>query len=121
MSPPLVIMKRILNTIVFALLLIAVLGVPAPAPSMVVVVYESSESPLDPYVVGALKELSVEGLQTRMIDRDVITGGGEVPSQVQVAISSATQLPSLSLLSGDKLISSQPLPATYEGILEAVR
>ena len=64
---------------------------------------------------------SVEGLETRIIDKDVTTGEGEVPVQVKAAINSATQLPSLSVLSGDKVISTQPLPPTFDGILEAVR
>ncbi len=120
MQPP-EIMRKLLNSLVFLVLLIAVLGTPAPFPSMVVVVYESSESIPEPYVTGALKTLSSEGLQTRVLDKDVTTGGGEVPSQVQAAIKSATQLPSLVVLSGDTVISSQPLPSTYDGILEAVR
>ena len=114
-------MKTILNTVILISLLIAVLGVTAPAPDTVVVVYESSESIPEPYVTGALKLLSSEGLQTRVLDKDVTTGEGEVPFQVQAAISSATQLPSLVVLSGDTVISSQPLPSTFDGILEAVR
>ncbi len=120
MQPP-EIMRKLLNGLVFLVLLIAVLGVSAPAPDMVVVVYESSESIPEPYVTGALKTISSEGLQTRVLDKDVTTGEGEVPSQVQAAIKSATQLPSLVVLSGDTVISSQPLPSTYDGILEAVR
>ena len=114
-------MKTILNTVLLICLVIAVLGVTAPAPDTVVVVYESSESIPEPYVTGALKLLSSEGLQTRVLDKDVTTGEGEVPSQVQAAISSAPQLPSLVVLSGNTVISSQPLPSTYDGILEAVR
>ena len=114
-------MKTILNTVILISLLIAVLGVTATAPDTVVVVYESSESIPEPYVTGALKLLSSEGLQTRVLDKDVTTGEGEVPFQVQAAISSATQLPSLVVLSGNTVISSQPLPSTYDGILEAVR
>ena len=118
---PLAIMRKLLNSLVFLLLLIAVLGVSAPAPDMAVVVYESSESIPEPYVTGALKTLSSEGLQTRVLDKDVTTGEGEVPIQVQAAIGSATQLPSLVVLSGNTVVSSQPLPSTYDGILEAVR
>ena len=114
-------MKTILNTVILISLLIAVLGVTAPAPDTVVVVYESSESIPEPYVTGALKLLSSEGLQTRVLDKDVTTGEGEVPFQVQAAIRSATQLPSLVVLSGNTVVSSQPLPSTYDGILEAVR
>jgi len=121
LQPP-EIMRKLLNSIVLGLLLIAVLGgYPPSPPDMVVVVYESSESIPEPYVTGALKLLSSEGLQTRVLDKDVTTGEGEVPSQVQAAIKSATQLPSLVVLSGDTVVSSQPLPSTYDGILEAVR
>jgi len=120
LQPP-EIMRKLLNSLVFLLLLIAVLGVSAPAPDTVVVVYESSESIPEPYVTGALKTLSSEGLQTRVLDKDVTTGEGEVPIQAQAAINSATELPSLVVLSGDTVISSQSLPSTYDGILEAVR
>ena len=121
MQPP-EIMRKLLNSIVLGLLLIAVLGGSFPSPpSMVVVVYESSESIPEPYVTGALKLLSSEGLQTRVLDKDVTTGEGEVPTQVEVALSVSTNLPSLVVLSGDTVISSQPLPSTYDGILEAVR
>ena len=121
--PPLVIMKKILNTIVIITLLIAVLGVLAPIPDTVVVVYESSEIIPEPYVTGALKTLSSEGLQTRVLDKDVTTGEGEVPTQVEAAVSESAvaNLPSLVVLSGDTVISSQSLPSTYDGILEAVR
>ena len=120
MQPP-EIMRKLLNSIVLGLLLIAVLGGSFPSPpSMVVVVYESSESIPEPYVTGALKFLSSEGLQTRVLDKDVTTGEGEVPFQVQAAISSATQLPSLVVLSGDTVISSQPVPATAEALQEAL-
>jgi len=114
-------MRKLLNSLVLFALLIAVLGVSAPTPDTVVVVYESSESIPEPYVTGALKALSSEGLQTRVLDKDVTTGEGEVPIQVQAAINSATELPSLVVLSGDTVISSQPLPSTYDGILEAVQ
>ena len=114
-------MKKILNTVILISLLIAVLGVTAPAPDTVVVVYESADHQVEPYVLGALRDLTEEGYQARLIDKDVITGGGEVPSQVQAAINSATQLPSLSILSSGKLIKSEPLPASYEAILEFVK
>ena len=115
------IMRKLLNTLVLIALLIAVLGVSTPAPDTVVVVYESSESIPEPYVTGALKVLSSEGLQTRVLDKDVTTGEGEVPVQVKTALSVSTNLPSLVVLSNGNVVSSQPLPSTYEGILEAVR
>ena len=114
-------MKKILNTLVLIGLLIAVLGVSAPAPDTVVVVYESADHQIEPYVQGALRTLAEQGYQARLLDKDVVTGGGEVPSQVQAAVNSATQLPSLSILSSGKLIKSEPLPASYEAILEFVK
>jgi hypothetical protein len=114
-------MRKLLNTLVVVALLIAVLGVSTPSPDTVVVVYESSESIPEPYVTGALKVLSSEGLQTRVLDKDVTTGEGEVPVQVKTALSVSTNLPSLVVLSGGNVVSSQPLPSTYDGILEAVR
>jgi len=41
--------------------------------------------------------------------------------QVEAALSVSANLPSLVVLSGDTVISSQSLPSTYDGILEAVR
>ena len=114
-------MRKLLNSLVFLLLLIAVLGVSAPSPDTVVVVYESSESIPEPYVTGALKTLSAEGLQTRVLDKDVTTGEGEVPVQVEAALSVSANLPSLVVLSKGNVVSSQSLPSTYDGILEAVR
>jgi hypothetical protein len=114
-------MRKLLNTLVILLLLIAVLGVSAPSPDTGVVVYASSPSSPEPYVTGALKTLSSEGLQTRVLDKDVTTGEGEVPVQVEAALSVSANLPSLVVLSGNTVISSQPLPSTYDGILEAVR
>ena len=114
-------MRKLLNTLVILALLIAVLGVSAPATDTVVVVYESSESIPDPYVTGALKTLASEGLQTRVLDKDVRSGGGEVPVQVRAAIASSARLPSLVVLSKGNVVSSQSLPSTYDGILEAVR
>ena len=70
-------MRKLLNTLVILALLIAVLGVSAPSPDTVVVVFESSESIPDPYVTGALKTLASEGLQTRVLDKDVRSGGGK--------------------------------------------
>ena len=114
-------MRKILNTILLIGLVIAVLGVSTPAPDTVVVVYESADHQIEPYVQGALRTLAEQGMQARLLDNDVVTGGGEVPSQVQAAVNSATQLLSLSLLSNGKLIKSEPLPASYEDILEFVK
>lgn len=113
-------MKTLINSIVIVLIILSLFG--ATAPDTVVVVYESSEAIPPPYVTGALKQLASEGFQVRSIDKDVVTGEGEVPEQVKAAIAAATSpLPSLVALSGGVVVSSQPLPGTTQEIIEAVR
>jgi len=116
-------MKKLLNSIVIVLILLSLFGGGVlTTPDTVVVVYESSDSIPPPYVTGALKQLASEGLQVRSIDKDVVTGEGEVPEQVKAAITAATRpLPSLVVMSGGDVISSQPLPGTTQEIIEAVR
>ena len=115
-------MKKLLNSIGIIAILIAVLGGGASStPDMVAVVYESSESIPPPFVTGALKQIASEGLQVRVFDKDVVTGEGEVPDEVQAAIAASARLPSLVVLSGGVVISSQPLPGTAQELIEAVR
>ena len=115
-------MTKLLNSLILVLLLTVLFGGGTFAtPDLVAVVYESSESIPPPYVTGALKQLADEGLQVRVFDKDVVTGEGEVPDEVQAAIAASARLPSLVVLSGGVVISSQPLPGTAQEIIEAVR
>ena len=92
-------------------------------PDMVAVVYESSDNIPEPYVTGALNKLTAEGLQSRIFDKDIVTGGGEIPSQVKEAITAANNngLPALVVLGNGKVISVQDLPKTEQQIVEAIR
>lgn len=92
-------------------------------PDTVAVVYESSNSIPAPYVTGALNKLTAAGLQARVFDKDVVTGGGEVPRQIKEAITAANDngLPALVVLSNGKVISVQDLPKTEQQIVEAAQ
>lgn len=89
----------------------------------VAVVYESSDIIPPPYVTGALGKLQADGLQTRIFDKDVITGTGQVPKDLQDAIAKAIQngLPALVILSNGKVIKVQDLPKTESEIIEAAK
>jgi hypothetical protein len=125
-------MKNVLNTICIFVLVLLLFesdwnfnwNVISPSkPDMVAVVYESSDNIPEPYVTGALNALSSDGFQVRVFDKDVVTGGGEVPSQVREAISEAVRngLPALVVLSNGSVVSVQDLPTSKSAILEAVK
>jgi hypothetical protein len=58
-----------------------------------------------------------------VFDKDVITGGGEVPAQIKPAIQAAVNngLPALVVLAKGEVISVQNLPSSEAEILEAVK
>ena len=123
-------MKGILNTICLVLLLLVIsesdfkLDFSLPAkPDMVVVVYESSDNLPEPYVTGALLRIQAGGLQTRIFDKDVVTGTGAAPTSLKGAIEKAVEngLPALVILSNGKVVSVQDLPKTESEIIEAVK
>ena len=123
-------MKSILNTVCIFLLLIVVFEgewsldiSPVSTPDTVCVIYESSDTIPPPYVTGALGNLQADGLQTRIFDKDVVTGGGQVPKALKDAIDKANQngLPALVILSKGKVIKVQDLPKTESEIIEAAK
>lgn len=123
-------MKGILNTICIVLLILVIsesdfsFDVSLPSkPDTVAVVYESSNQIPKPYVTGALGKLQADGLQTRIFDKDVITGTGAVPNKLKEAIEKAIEngLPALVILSDGKVVSVQDLPKTESEIIEAVK
>ena len=91
--------------------------------SAVAVIYESSDTIPPPYVTGALGSLQADGLQTRIFDKDVVTGTGQVPEYLKNAINEATKngLPALVVLSKGNVIKVQDLPKTESEIIEAVK
>ena len=67
--------------------------------------------------------LQADGLQTRIFDKDVVTGTGQVPQYLKNAINEATKngLPALVVLSKGNVIKVQDLPKTESEIIEAVK
>ena len=122
-------MRGVLNAICIFLVLIVVtntnwtVDLVTPAPDTVAVVYESSDIIPLPYVTGALGKLQADGLQTRIFDKDVVTGTGQVPEYLKNAIEEATKngLPALVVLSKGNVIKVQDLPKTESEIIEAVK
>lgn len=118
--------NKLINIIGVILLLFLFFNGDSPViskPDMVAVVYESSNNIPEPYVTGALNTLISEGFQARVLDKDVVTGGGEVPIQLREALSEAVRngLPALVVLSNGSVVSVQDLPKTQAAILEAVK
>ena len=123
-------MKGILNTICIVLLILVIsesdfkLDFSLPAkPDTVAVVYESSNQIPEPYVTGALGKLQADGLQTRIFDKDIVTGTGAVPTSLKEAIEKAIEngLPALVVLSNGKVVNVQDLPKTESEIIEAAK
>tara|TARA_R100000315_G_C5213098_1_gene126855 strand:- start:751 stop:1122 length:372 start_codon:yes stop_codon:yes gene_type:complete len=123
-------MKSTLNTVCIVLLAILLLDADwnfklptITTPDTVAVIYESSDTIPPPYVTGALGNLQADGLQTRIFDKDVVTGAGQVPEYLKNAIDEATKngLPALVVLSKGNVIKVQDLPKTESEIIEAVK
>ena len=123
-------MKKTINTVcIFLLLIIAFEGdwsfniKTVSTPDTVCVVYESSDTIPLPYVTGALGKLQADGLQTRIFDKDVVNGEGQVPKMLEEGIKEAVKngLPSLVILSKGKVVKVQDLPKTESEIIEAVK
>ena len=123
-------MKSTINTVCIVLIAILLLDADwnfklptITTPDTGAVVYESSETIPPPYVTGALGSLQADGLQTRIFDKDVVTGTGQVPEYLRNAIREATKngLPALVVLSKGNVIKVQDLPKTESEIIEAVK
>lgn len=88
----------------------------------VAVIYESDDFIPPPYVTGALRHLRGQGLEVRAFDKDVVSGGGDVPKQVSAALAAARKirLPALILVRNGKVVKSVRLPNSTSGILSVV-
>ena len=113
--------QKKIGILILVLLFISQGGGVSAKVDMAVVVYESAEAPLRPYVWGALNRLEDSGLQVRAIDDDVTTGTDEQPRQVKAAIVAAREngLPALVLMSGEAVKSTLDLPKSSDAIVEA--
>ena len=115
---------RFADYILIVLVLVAVFGGSiAIAPDLVAVVYESNDTTPLPYVAGALQTIQANGIATRLIDDDVLSGTGTLSDQMAAAIDAARSsgLPALVVMAGDTVKSVQPLPATAEQIVGVVQ
>ena len=88
------------------------------SPTLVAVVYESNDTTLPPYVIGAVREITEQGIEARIIDDDVISGSGDIPPSILAVIEAARQhgLPAL-VVNGR----AQNIPNSRAALLEAVR
>ena len=128
-------MKLTRNQIVLLVALVAIWFVksdqvtPPPTPvapakaDLVAVVYESEDTALASYVIGAGEQMKEAGLAVRYIDDDVRNGVGGQPIELQRAILAgrANGLPALVVLGGGKVLNVMNLPASREAIIEAVK
>tara|TARA_R110002074_G_scaffold401372_1_gene599344 strand:+ start:392 stop:733 length:342 start_codon:yes stop_codon:yes gene_type:complete len=105
--------------IVCVLLFIFGGGVPSP-PDRAVVVYESEGYTVPPFVQSVLRD---SGIDSTVIDQDVVTGDGKTPESVAAAIAAAQEngLPAIVLLNGLKVLTVFDVPATAEQLQEAIR
>lgn len=101
-------------------------------PPLIVLLYESQHGNLPPYAMGAANELTAAGRQVRPVDDDVVTGLGDAPTWLKPALSPGRAImggtndsqqidDALILLDGGRVLKAVKLPASREGILEAVR
>lgn len=91
-------------------------------PTLVAYIYESNETRPAPHVAEALRKVRERGIDTASTDDDVQDGDGNTPEFVKPAIKAARKhgLPALVILANEQVLSVSDVPATVEGILEAV-
>ena len=90
------------------------------SPDRAVVVYESEGYTVPPFVQSVLRD---SGIDSIVIDQDVVTGDGKTPESVAAAIAAAQEngLPAVVLLRGDRVVRAFDVPATAEQLQEAIR
>ena len=119
--------KDTINAICIFLVLVLIFNTSTKSlftkPDTVAVIYESSDVIPEPYVTGGLGVLQAEGFQTRIFDKDIITGTGETPKPLKEAIEAATKngLPAIVILSSGRVVKVLDLPQTKSEIIEAVK
>ena len=88
-------------------------------PDKAVLVYESEGYTPPAYVPAVLSE---SGLNTRVVDQDVVTGDGNTPADVAPAIDAAKKngLPAVVLLRGDTVVDVFSVQETAEALREAL-
>ena len=111
-------MKPIDYLLILAVLVFVFSGSVLP-PDKAVLVYES-EGYTPP--AGVAAALSESGLDTRVVDQDVVTGDGKTPADVAPAINAAKKhgLPAVVLLRGGVVVDVFSVPETAEALREAL-
>ena len=84
-------------------------------------VYEKDDNSVPRPVQAALKELNERGIEATAIDDDVRTGTGGVPAQYKIALLEATNLPSLVIQAGDRVVMVVDDPRTESDVMDAVQ
>ena len=121
-------MKRLadyLPLVIIALLLVAAFGgggTLLAKVDKVVIVDETSQGGMEPYISEAFAKLNEQDIETRYTDPDVRTGTGDIPEDVKPAIEAANShgLPAMVVLSGETVLKVLDLPKTAESICEEV-
>lgn len=93
------------------------------AVELVVIVYESSTTPIPLHVHEARRRLESSGYEVRVIDPDVETGTGTTPAEIKPAIEAAkvNGLPALVLLGkSSAVVRVMDLPNTADAIVESI-
>ena len=87
-------------------------------PELRVIVHESSQGSLPSQVLVARRLADEQNIQLRIVDKDVETGDGKTPEELQTAIEAAKDhgLPSLVKIHGRTILAID-LPPTAEDIL----
>jgi len=111
---------KLIDYFVIICVLLFVFSSSVQSPDRAVVVYESEGYTVPPFVQSVLRD---SGIDSIVIDQDVVTGDGKTPESVAAAIAAAQKngLPAIVLLNGLKVLTVFDVPATAEQLQEAIK
>ena len=112
-------MKLIDYFIIICVLLFVFSG-SVQSPDRAVAVYESEGYTVPPFVQSVLRDSGIESI---VIDQDVVTGDGKTPESIAAAIAAAQKngLPAIVLLNGLKVLTVFDVPDTEEQLQKEIR
>jgi hypothetical protein len=79
------------------------------------------KTPIPDAVSAGLSKLNDKGITATHYAKDTTDGAGEVPDQYKAAAAAATELPSLVVQAGDRVLRVVKSPTTEEQVLEAAQ
>ena len=111
---------KLIDYFVIICVLLFVFSSSVQSPDRAVVVYESEGYTVPPFVQSVLRD---SGIDSIVIDQDIVTGDGKTPESVAAAIAAAQEngLPAIVLLNGLKVLTVFDVPATAEQLQEAIK